>query len=94
MWLRFAMLFLNDTPLAFAMMLAAVLFGIALGGFLAAVLAGKTADIARFGPLAASAAGIAGVAGYRFYPAVLHHFYAPDQGAGSPETSNSEDFPD
>jgi predicted membrane-bound spermidine synthase len=82
-WLRFAMLFLNDTPLAFAMMLAAVLTGIALGGLLAALLAGRLVQPARFAPLAASAAGIVGVVGYRFYPDVLRRFYAPDQDAGT-----------
>ena len=70
-WLRFLSLFLNDTPLAFAVVLALVLAGISLGGLLASVWASVSERAAERAWLVAYAAGLLGLAGYVIYPRFL-----------------------
>lgn len=77
-WLRLLMLFLTDTPQAFATVLAVVLGGIAAGGLLAAVWLGQARSsdrIAEYCVLAACAAGAGGLLGYRLFPTVLARFF-------------------
>jgi predicted membrane-bound spermidine synthase len=78
-WLRFALLFINDTPLAFAVMLATVLAGIAAGSFAASAAASRFSRMPAHAPLVAYAAALAGLAGYLLYPHVLERWYSPDQ---------------
>jgi spermidine synthase len=78
-WLRGCLLFLNDTPFAFALVLAAILAGIGLGSLLAAALASRMPDAERLAPLFACAAGLLGLGAYRAYPWVVTHWFAPDQ---------------
>ena len=80
-WMRLLSLFLNDTPLAFAVVLAVVLFGIALGSLIASVWLGRWPRAARYASLVAYAAGIFGVLGYRAYPWALQHFFSVEQHA-------------
>jgi spermidine synthase len=78
-WLRFVMLFLNDTPLAFALILAAVLAGIAAGGFAASLWSSVSRRMADCAPLVAYGTGLLGLAGYLLYPAALQRWYTPSQ---------------
>jgi spermidine synthase len=70
-WLRFLSLFLNDTPLAFAVVLALVLAGISLGSLIASVWASVSERAAERAWLVAYAAGLLGLAGYVIYPRFL-----------------------
>jgi spermidine synthase len=80
-WLRFEMLFLNDTSLAFALILATVLCGIAAGGFAAAVWSRRSARALSFAPLVAYAASAFGLLAFVLYPFVLRQ-HQPDQNVG------------
>jgi spermidine synthase len=82
-WLRFAVLFINDTPLAFAVMLSTVLGGIAAGGFVAAWWSSRSDRAADHAAPVAYAAGGLVLAGYLLYPEFLRNFYVPDQGVGT-----------
>jgi predicted membrane-bound spermidine synthase len=82
-WMRLLVLFLNDTPIAFAVVLAVVLFGIALGGLVASVWAGRSARAAEHAGLVAFAAGALGVLGYRVYPWALQTFFEVEQSAAT-----------
>ncbi|HMI94242.1 MAG TPA: hypothetical protein VK509_22880, partial [Polyangiales bacterium] len=82
-WVRLLVLFLNDTPIAFAVVLAVVLFGIALGGLGASVWAGRSTRAADHAGLVAFAAGAFGVLGYRAYPWALERFFTLDQSAAT-----------
>ncbi len=57
-WFRFMLLFINGTSLAFAGMLAVVLFGIAAGGFVASWLLKLRPSAYRWVPLLALAGGV------------------------------------
>jgi len=76
-WLRFLALFLNDTPLAFAVVLAVVLAGIALGGLLASFWASVDERAANHAWLIAYAAGLLGLGGYLIYPRFLQGMLPP-----------------
>ena len=80
-WLRVLLLFLNDTPLAFAMILALVLTGIALGSLLAAAWAKRAARPESGVAFLAYAAGAFGVGGYLLYPLVFRHVISAKQPA-------------
>jgi predicted membrane-bound spermidine synthase len=82
-WLRCLTLFLNDTPLAFALVLASVLAGIALGSFGAAWWAARSEDASQHAGFAAIAAAIAGVITYRGFSSVLEQYFRPEQSAGT-----------
>lgn len=82
-WLRFLMLFLNDTPLAFAMVLALVLTGIALGGMLGGLLTSLSPRAADYTAVAAYATGVLGLLGYLIYPRVLAGAFPPYQPAAT-----------
>jgi spermidine synthase len=82
-WLRFAMLFINDTPLAFAVMLSTVLAGIAAGGFVAALWSSRSDRASDFVAPVAYGAGALVIAGYLLYPEFLRNFYLPDQSVGT-----------
>lgn len=82
-WLRFVLLFLNDTRVAFAVILALVLCAMAAGGFAASALCARYRRAPEFAPLAAFACGGCALAGYLAYPWFLQRFYAPDQGMGT-----------
>jgi predicted membrane-bound spermidine synthase len=82
-WLRFLSLFLNDTPLAFAVVLATVLAGIALGGLLASYWASLSAHAERSAWLVAYAAGALGLGGYLIYPKFLQGALSPYPSAGA-----------
>jgi spermidine synthase len=78
-WLRLLMLFLNDTPLAFAVVLATVLVGIALGSVLGAGLQARWPSAPHYAPLLSYAAGLLGFAGYLSYPSFLQRYLTFDQ---------------
>lgn len=78
-WLRFLMLFVNDSPGAFAIVLACVLAGIALGGLAASVWAARSERAHVFAGLVAYATGLFGVAGYLVYPYVFQRAFDLDQ---------------
>jgi spermidine synthase len=80
-WLRFEMLFLNDTSLAFALILATVLCGIAAGGFAAAVWSKRSARALSFAALVTYAASALGLLAFALYPFVLRQ-YQQDQNVG------------
>lgn len=82
-WLRCLSLFLNDTPLAFAVVLAGVLLGIAVGSIAAALWASRTENAGAHAGYAAIAAGVAGVLTYRGYAALLQEYFEPDQTAAT-----------
>ncbi|MEO8033737.1 MAG: spermidine synthase [Acidobacteriota bacterium] len=68
-WFRFLLLFIDATTMAFALMLAVVLFGIALGGLLSASIA-RAGTAEQWSVVVALACGFAVVAGYAsFQPA-------------------------
>jgi hypothetical protein len=81
-WLRLLTLFLNDTPLAFAVVLAAVLVGIASGSALAGVALARS-RAAAYAPLVAYAAGLFGFLGYLGYPSALQRYLTFDQALGA-----------
>jgi hypothetical protein len=76
-WLRFLALFLNDTPLAFAVVIALVLAGIALGGLLGSLWASLCERAERGAGLVAYAAGVLGLGGYLIYPRFLSGVLPP-----------------
>jgi spermidine synthase len=78
-WLRCLTLFLNDTPLAFALVLAGVLAGIALGSLAAAWWAARTPNASTHAGFVAIAAGLTGVFTYRGYAHVLEQYFRPEQ---------------
>jgi spermidine synthase len=80
-WLRVLLLFLNDTPLAFAMILALVLLGIGLGSLLAAAWSTRVARPEAAAPFVAYAAGALGLGGYLLYPLVLQRVISAEQPA-------------
>jgi spermidine synthase len=67
-WLRILMLFLNSTALAFAMVLATVLAGIAGGGLIAGRLLQRIPTAHRHSSAVGLLAGALGVAGLRIFP--------------------------
>jgi spermidine synthase len=69
-WLRILMLFLNSTALAFAMVLATVLAGIAGGGLIAGLVLERIPDAHRHSSAVALLAGALGVLGLRIFPYV------------------------
>jgi predicted membrane-bound spermidine synthase len=80
-WLRFLLLFLNDTSLAFSVVLAVVLSGIAVGSLLAGAWLARVPRAHRHAGLVAYTAAVLGLAGYLLYPRALQRFYQPDQDA-------------
>jgi spermidine synthase len=76
-WLRFLYLFLSDTPLAFAVVLALVLSGLAGGSLSASLGASRSARAARGAWWVAYLAGLLGLAGYLLYPRLLQGALAP-----------------
>jgi predicted membrane-bound spermidine synthase len=82
-WLRVLLLFINDTPLAFAMILALVLTGIALGSLLASAWAARAPYPESAAPLLAYVAGLSGLGGYLLYPVILQRFIAAQQPAAA-----------
>ena len=77
-WLRVLLLFLNGTSLAFAMVLAMVLAGIALGSFAARARV-LVASAPAYAGLVSLAAAVLGVVGLRLFP----HFAAAFLGGGA-----------
>lgn len=82
-WLRFLMLFLNETPLIFAVVLALVLAGIAAGGFVGSWMARTNRATSTEASWAAYGAGILGVAAYRAFPHFAEGTLASYQSAGT-----------
>jgi spermidine synthase len=82
-WLRALTLFLNDTPLAFALVLGGVLAGIALGSLAAAFWSGSAERASSNAGFVAIAAALAGVISYRSYAHLLEQYFRPDQGVGT-----------
>jgi len=82
-WLRCLTLFLNDTPVAFALVLAGVLAGIALGSLAAAWWSARSEHASAHAGFVAIAAGITGVITYRSFANVLQHYFRPDQSIGT-----------
>ncbi len=77
-WLRFLLLFLNDTPLAFAVVLALVLAGIGIGSLLGSRLA-RSAWMIEITACIAYAGGLLGLCGYLIYPSFLQGKLSPYQ---------------
>lgn len=82
-WFRFLSLVLNDTPLAFAVMLATVLLGIALGGALAGLFAARLRPSASLASAIAFATGALGLISYRVYGALVQQSFSFDQGVAT-----------
>lgn len=78
-WLRFLLLFLTDTPLAFAGVLALVVLGIAVGGLVAGAWLSRQPGAHRHAGTVALGAAIAGLLGLRAYPAALAHEFRLEQ---------------
>jgi spermidine synthase len=73
-WFRFLLLFVKGHSVAFAVMLACVLAGIAIGGLLASLWQRVTPGAHRFAAPLAFAAAVAVVASYRYFPSTLAPF--------------------
>lgn len=67
-WFRFLSLFVRISSLSFAVMLAVVLTGIALGGLAAAALPRRWPGLVRSAGLLAFLAGVLAAAGYALFP--------------------------
>ena len=78
-WFRFLSLVLNDTPLAFAVLLATVLLGIAIGGALAGAFASKLRPTASLASALAFVTGALGLLSYRFYGGLVQGSFSFDQ---------------
>jgi spermidine synthase len=70
-WFRFLLLFVKGHSNAFAVMLASVLAGIALGGLIASLWQRLTPGAHRFAAPLAFMAAVAVVASYRYFPSVI-----------------------
>ncbi|MDD9943164.1 MAG: fused MFS/spermidine synthase [Myxococcales bacterium] len=70
-WLRLLMLFITDTPVAFAVVLACVLAGIALGGLVGSAWLARSPDAFRRSDLVAYAATALGLISLHAYPHIL-----------------------
>jgi len=70
-WFRFVRLFIDPNPRAFSLMLAVVLSGIGLGGFLAGLALRRFPRADRLAAAVACLAGAVAVLLYRGFPAVL-----------------------
>src|SRR5207253_1279820 len=71
-WFRFVVLFIFATSLAFAVMLAVVLLGIALGALLSSVVLRQYPDADQWVPAIAAISGVLVIASYAgFSPAPL-----------------------
>ncbi|MDD9947409.1 MAG: hypothetical protein OXU20_40595 [Myxococcales bacterium] len=79
-WLRFLLLFLTDTPLAFAGVLAMVLLGIALGGLLGSAWLARRTHAHAHADAVAYAGAIAGFLGLRGYDFFLAKGFRFEQG--------------
>jgi spermidine synthase len=75
-WFRFLSLFMLSHAVSFALILGAVLAGIALGGLAAAAWLARDAAAHRFAPLVAWAAGGLCIVCYAAFPLVLRPFLA------------------
>jgi predicted membrane-bound spermidine synthase len=82
-WLRFLTLFLNDTPLAFALVLALVLAGIAIGSLLASMWSSFYPRAFEHAYVVAYAGGLLGFFGYLLFPKVLQGSFPPYQSAST-----------
>jgi spermidine synthase len=82
LWFRFLLLFAHGTSVAFAVMLAVILAGIALGGFAASRLLERLSDAHRFLPALACATAATTVATYALFRHVTERApaYAADVG--------------
>jgi spermidine synthase len=78
-WLRFLSMFLNDTPLAFATILALVLTGVASGSLVVSRIAAKREGVERFAPFVAYGAGLLALFGYLLYPRFLEKYATSQQ---------------
>jgi spermidine synthase len=78
-WLRFLSLFLNDTPLAFATILALVLTGVAAGSLVVSALATKGEGVDRWAPFVAYGAGLFTLFGYLLYPRFVEKYVSAQQ---------------
>jgi len=73
-WFRFLLLFVKGHSVAFAVMLAVVLAGIAAGGLAAALWLRLMPGAYRFAAPLAFVAAVAVVASYRYFPSVIEPF--------------------
>ena len=73
-WFRFLLLFVFGTMVAFALMLAVVLAGIALGGLSAAHWLRRRPTASHVSALIAMLAGLACIGSYAVFPFVIHPF--------------------
>jgi spermidine synthase len=73
-WFRFLLLFVKGHSIAFAVMLASVLAGIAVGGLLASFWQRLTPGAHRFAAPLAFVAAVAVVVSYRYFPSVIAPF--------------------
>jgi len=78
-WFRFLLLFVKGSSVAFALMLAVVLAGIALGGLAASQWLRLRPDAHRFSSSIAFAAGLLCVGSYAAFPLVIGPFAASPQ---------------
>ena len=73
-WFRFLLLFVKGHANAFAVMLAVVLAGIAVGGLVASLCQRLTPGAHRFAAPLAFVASVAVVTSYRYFPSVIEPF--------------------
>lgn len=77
-WVRVLTLFVDDTSSAFAAILAVVLSGIALGGFIGGLWLGRSPNAYEQAPRVAYLCGLSGFVGYLVYPSALERLYLPE----------------
>lgn len=82
-WLRFLILFLNDTPLVFALVLAMLLGGIAFGSLLASIWSSWKPRVFEHTYLIAFAGGLLGFGGYLLFPYVIRGSFPAYQSAST-----------
>ena len=80
-WLRLLLLFLSDTPTAFAVILATVLASIAGGSLLASLWLARDANASRHADLVALAGGASVTLALLAFPRLLAHFFTLEQDA-------------
>ena len=75
-WFRFLRLFVEPSPLTFSVLLAVVLSGIGVGGFLAGWILGRHARVDRYAPALAWLAGVVAVGLYAAFRYVIEPYGA------------------
>jgi spermidine synthase len=84
LWLRLLTLFMNDTPSAFATLLATVLAGMSAGGWVASVWLGRSPGASAYAGFMAYGAALCALVGYIAYPSLLERSFDARQSGSLP----------